>query len=417
MTARTKWASSGGGTQRQPPNIVEQLPDQLQIVYVGKHGNDADDGLNIESAKLTITAAIAAAVAQTPSNTNRFAIVIEDAGIYTEAFTVPSWVQLRAPSATIVAGMTLEDDADVELHELVVPTGAIGVLKTAGTSTSRFKADIVGATGASIGVLNAGVNSVLIYEVKTTYVENGFAVGDISTAAGHLHLMCEDIYIVGAGGVAIARTGSGTIEGYVAHVLEIGAGIGSGTAIYLAGGEMDLVVDRISCLNAYYVAAGTTLNLQLGTVTGAVYTAGVANVSCDRLYGVEGSDVSIGTGAGYTEVQTTRVLLYVKNTDVVVRFWVGHNQALASHVSAGGWLEVLVAWLDNDTQTVQSTLTGISASGATPALTGNLVTGVGWRVTMQADHTVKLEILKDAAIDRNARSRYWVGSKVTQVSP
>jgi hypothetical protein len=384
-------------------------------LYVGKHGDDADDGLNIESAKLTIAAAIAEAVAQTPSSSNRFAVFIVDAGIYTESFAVPSWVQLRALSATVVGNITLEDDADAQVHELDVASG-IGVLKSTGTGISRFEADKVNVLGNAIGMLNAGVDSVLIYEVKTTTVADGFAVGDVSTDSGHVHLMCEDIYIGGTG-TAVARLGDGTIEGYVAHILETGSGIGNGTGINVVGGSIDLVLDRIECLNAYQVAPGASLHLQCGTCVGAISTAGTAEVSCRRLYGVAGSNVSIGTGAGYTVVQTTDVLLYQKNRDVVLKWWVGHNETLANHVSEGGWIEVLVAWLDDDSQSVQSTLTGGSAAGATPQLTGNLVTGVGWRVTVNANHTATLELLQDAVTNRSAKARYWTGSVDDQVSP
>ena len=38
-------------------------PDQDNIIYVGKHGNDGNDGLTINKAKLTFTAAITAAAA------------------------------------------------------------------------------------------------------------------------------------------------------------------------------------------------------------------------------------------------------------------------------------------------------------------------------------------------------------------
>lgn len=133
--------------------------------------------------------------------------------------------------------------------------------------------------------------------------------------------------------------------------------------------------------------------------------------------GIRAAPTSVPTGAAYTDVQTTHVLLAAKNSAVVVRFWVGHNQALASHVTMGGWIEVEVAWLDDDNQSVQSTLTGIAVSGATPQLTGWLATGLGWRITVNANHTATLAILQNAAIARSIRSRYFWGCQDVQTSP
>ena len=48
--------------------IIDLLPDQ-DVIYFGKHGVDTDDGLNIESAMLTASAAITAAAAGRPRAT------------------------------------------------------------------------------------------------------------------------------------------------------------------------------------------------------------------------------------------------------------------------------------------------------------------------------------------------------------
>jgi hypothetical protein len=59
-----------------------------QVYYVGKHGNDGYPGTNWERPFLTFSAAITAATAQTPSVTNQFSIVCEDAGVYDEEITL-----------------------------------------------------------------------------------------------------------------------------------------------------------------------------------------------------------------------------------------------------------------------------------------------------------------------------------------
>jgi hypothetical protein len=112
-----------------------------------------------------------------------------------------------------------------------------------------------------------------MYEVKQTYVENGIGIGDITTDVGHMHLMCEDIYITGTG-IGISRTGLGTTEGYAAHILEIGGGVGVGTAVSVQSGDIDLFVHRIVANTALNVGAAGTLRLFASVITGAQIVAG-----------------------------------------------------------------------------------------------------------------------------------------------
>ena len=88
-----------------------------------------------------------------------------------------------------------------------------------------------------------------------------------------MHLQCEDIYITGAG-IGILRSGLGTTVGYVAHILEIGGGIGLGTAIQVAAGEVDLFCHRISANTAVSTGAAGTLRLFYSSLTGAIVGAG-----------------------------------------------------------------------------------------------------------------------------------------------
>jgi hypothetical protein len=169
VTKRAWWGGSCQGTPRQPPDIVASIPDEEQVIYVGKHGDDADDGLNIESAKLTITNAIATAVAAGPTTNNRYAIVIHDGGTYTESFTVPSWVQLDAPAATIVGTVTLSDDANANVREYV-QTDAIAVTKAAGAGAARLQAGriTVNGTGTAINVASGSVEAIVGEITATT---------------------------------------------------------------------------------------------------------------------------------------------------------------------------------------------------------------------------------------------------------
>lgn len=107
--------------------------DQQQIYYVSKAGNDSNDGLNQEVPFLTIGAAVTAATAQTPSSSNLFTIYVLDGGIYSENVSLPDFVSLFAPGATVVGRITLNDECYVQLRESSQPVSGDNFLKNSGS--------------------------------------------------------------------------------------------------------------------------------------------------------------------------------------------------------------------------------------------------------------------------------------------
>jgi len=250
-----------------------------QVYYVGKHGADTNDGKSPEQAFLTFGKAFTEAAAQTPSVSNQFAVVCEDAGVYAEAVTMVQWCSLFAPAASLQGTLTVADDTIALFHSVEVGGTAIAVHKPSGqTGISRVEANIVRATAGATGILSEAATGVLMAEVRSVYAENGYGVGEISTAQGHIHLMIEDLYITGSGG-GVVRFGAGQTVGYIGHCLEIGGGVGLGTGLNLIGGELELKMDRLVATTAYTVAAGATLRLDSNFVSGSVGGVGPAYVN------------------------------------------------------------------------------------------------------------------------------------------
>ena len=386
----------------------------VQVYYVGKHGNDANAGRSYGTAVLTFGQAITLAAAQTPTSVNRFAIVCDDSGAYAENLAVPAWVRIWAPNATLAGAVTLASDAQCCVRYFLVTPGAVGVTK-AGAGTAVFVAELVRLTGAAVGAINATAGSILLFCVKMLDVDTGFGVGDGSTNEGHTHVDIEDIYIRGNGGTGLASVTPGSIVGRVTHILESGAPTTT-RAIWVASGSMVLDVGEIDTDTAYQVGAAGELRMLVGQITGlrTVATGGLDSVT--TAGSVPGTSTSIGTGAGTTTILTTEVLLSAANQSVRCGIQIDLNQALASLEVEPGDLAFVVAWLNDGTQTIWDLTTGLSASGATPALTG-FVAGVGWVATLNATHQIVLSIDQDAAINRRGHARYWVGERVAQVAP
>jgi hypothetical protein len=238
--------------------------DQQQIIYVGKHGNDANDGLTIEAAKLTFTNAIATASGISPAS-----VVCLDAGTYTENITMPANVFLDASSATLSGTILVVDNTQIALRSQLVPTGLIGISKTAGTGYARISIDIVTCSGSGIGVVctSGSINM----KCQSMFVDTGFGIG--STTSSHIHLEFEDIYLTGAGGTALALAAGSTVYCEIQHISNIGAGTGNG--VLVLGGELNLYCHDMNVVDALNVDVGT-LNYHGNALTGSGFAYDVA---------------------------------------------------------------------------------------------------------------------------------------------
>ena len=269
---------SGQGRWLLLPASGGALPASVQELYVGKHGNDGNTGLSYDQAFLTFGAAMAAATAAVPSAVNQYVITCMDAGIYAEAITLIPYVNLFAPAIILQGQLTVADNTVANIGRIEVSSG-YGVLKPVGqTGVSQVEAQTVVATGSASGAVNLATAGVFIYECRTTLVENGNAVGDLSANNGHTHIMLEDIYLTGPA-AGIVRSGSGTTVGYVAHILEIGAGVGAGVGIICNGGEIAIKVLYLTANTAYNVGASGTLRMDANAITGATAGTGAKYVN------------------------------------------------------------------------------------------------------------------------------------------
>lgn len=267
---------------------------QDQIYYVGKHGNDANDGKTIGKAVLTFTQALVLASAQTPTALNKFAIVCLDDGIYAENLTAVQYVDIFAPNATLGGNITLVDEVMITFSSQIVASGTIGLVKGVGTSYAFVDIENIDLLGTAIGVV--ATSGFINISFKRMSVVNGVGIGDISSALQHIHIKGGDIYVTGTG-IGIARIAAGTIVGRVDHLLDTGGG--NGTAIFNTLGTMDLEVSRIEgfavgldvnsgsvnllcntleSTTAYDVAAAGTLNLVVNELSGTQTNAGTLSL-------------------------------------------------------------------------------------------------------------------------------------------
>lgn len=269
-TGAVTWQAAGSGGV-----------NQNQIYYVGKHGNDANSGLNIEEAKLTFGSAITDATAMTPSAVNRFVIECFDDGIYSEIITCVSFVDIYAPSATLDLtglgdnGIYCVDNSDVKFHRLIPDDTFSGAIKSVGTDETNVDVDITIANGTSIG-FTCGVNQTMHVNFKQIFIQDGKGLVLCSTFNG------GDIFINGDG-FGIDNNDAGTPVhsnfGTLNRIVLTGGGTGANIAVNL-NGTTNLIAHFLSTSTTFYMRDTTTvincfctraINLTVTTTGNAVY--------------------------------------------------------------------------------------------------------------------------------------------------
>ena len=277
---------AGGLTMALP------ILDQDQVYYVGKHGSDSNNGRSHEQAFLTFAKGISEAVLQTPSASNRFAVVCLDDGVYSEQISAAQYVDVYAPNAKITSAGTGGFDATIilaadstitfrEIEQTGAPVSCCLQLPNI-TGTTRVNVEALRATALqTLGLINLSFSALGVVMLKAHQVfvpAIGFGIGDVSSNQGHVHLEIEDLYLNGDNATGISRFSSGTTVGRVAHILDTGVFINT-LAISSVGGAIDLNVNTIASVGAWNIGAGATLNLFVNEVSGTQVGAGAINVT------------------------------------------------------------------------------------------------------------------------------------------
>jgi hypothetical protein len=241
------------------------------IIYFGKHGDDANDGSTYAKAKLTITNAIAAAVAMTPGPANRIAIYSEDAGAYVEDLAVPEWCGVIGLASLIQGNHTVGDNALIQSFRLVAPSGT-AVTKSAGAGAATVHCQRMILTGNANGVVcNSGT---INYYGQSIAVENGVGVGDGSTA--NINANVNQIDVTGTGYALRMDT-----SGHMHFTGGIDAAVGA-TGIYVGGTSVvGALIDHLDAAGgtAYNVTTNATLNMLAVGVDGDRLGDGNKNIT------------------------------------------------------------------------------------------------------------------------------------------
>jgi hypothetical protein len=268
--------------------VSSSLISQDGVLYVGKHGDDDNDGRTVQSALLTMEAATDAAAAGET-------IKCVDTGQYDESVSLPLDVSLWAPYATIQGpggggtgvGCVIANGGDVmvRVHRLIPGAGETGIVQNDVAGVLNIDVDFIdGRTNTSKdGLLNLSTSNggVMMARVRSIWVPaGGIGVGDLAVGVGHVHLDVGDIYLAGDGAIGIFLATATKIVGRVDHIVEAGGSFAGTVGIDVNTGIASLNVSDITADTVYDVSSGATINMFVNQLTGAVGGGtGTANVT------------------------------------------------------------------------------------------------------------------------------------------
>ena len=240
--------------------------DQNNIIYVGKHGNDGNDGLTIEKAKLTFGAAITAAFAIAPA-----VVVCLDDGTYTENLTGQVGVNIYAPNATLSGAHTILNENYWVFRYLDVATGTTGITMNSAGLASSLKIQTMNIAGTGIGFscLTGALNINVSYAIS---VADGYVISPASV--GRIEIQFNVIDIAGTAKVFAGSTGCKirALGNTAGNALG-----GTGTLFYSTGAATPSFTATINYIKFDVlsdITAGTTVVANLGLTDGTLSETG-----------------------------------------------------------------------------------------------------------------------------------------------
>ncbi len=250
-------ANSGGGG----PGV-----DEEQVFYVGKHGNDSNDGKTIGEAFLTFGAAITAADDESPDSSNRFSIVCLDAGVYTENLHVWPYIHVSAGKARIDGEHVIDDNATLEVGRAYSDGTAFTKNSGTGRAIVRFGyLDVDGGVGATC------TSGLLDLHGEHIYIRSG-GIGLGGATSDGIHANVNSIEV--SSGYAVSVTGGGFLSIVASRIHNNGA-----TGFHVTDdSHIHAVVGNLNCSQWWYIFSGS-LNLIVGKKNSSGYGSGGGTIN------------------------------------------------------------------------------------------------------------------------------------------
>jgi hypothetical protein len=285
-------------------SIAAAFPDAVNLRFVGKHGNDANDGLIWEEAKLTIANCLLAI-------SSGDVIVILDAGVYSENINITTGKEVYMPNATLTGNVTLSNGARLNVGTVNSSTGTTFSLNAA-SSIAHVDAHEVYCTGtANMAVCNNGELNLHINHVEIN-------TGDVVAETNSDRIFAEfgTIIVKGAGADIFATSLGASVCATIKCIREDG---GTGTLFKgtpAGAAYINILAGSISLTNLSNINASAICRLNASNLTGALNELGAGTAVIGPPWLKTTSAIELALGANITEFSIDGTM--AGNSDVAV---------------------------------------------------------------------------------------------------
>jgi len=281
--------------------------DQDQILYVGKHGNDANDGLTINKAFLTFTVALAAAAA--------FDVIwCFDDGLYTEDLTGVIDVDIYAPNATLIGVHTITTGNTWTFGKILALTATTGITMNTATEWASVNVGLFESEGT--GICAVCLDGQFDINVDKVAIANGSFIGPTTDAS--VYVTFGDIVNQDGVGTVFSGISPCTIYANGSSIQE--SATGTCTVFSTTGAGISYISVTCSVVKATSLSniiAASVVHLDAADMRGTLTETGAGNVivgGATRIDGVPIGAVTASTGK-FTTLQATALGLGVVQTD------------------------------------------------------------------------------------------------------
>ena len=291
-------------------------------IFVSALGNDSNAGTRITEPKQTIASAITAAQALSPSQTNIISIICNDGSTFTGNVSLPSFVSLEMPNATLTATsgtvLTIADFAFANIGQ-IIPSGSstIGVAKTAGAIGSRVISQNIQCLSGATGVSHSGTSERFVVEASGIQ-GSGTLVSNTTSGTGRMIIRSDAFNLNGSNAIGVLQNSANNdtfiAAGLIGHlsgaqtgtiglncdVGQIVASVGelnSETDIDIASSAKIVIFDAI-CEGDINVASGATLESRIIEHNGTLTNSGTIRGEIgETTFGAQRLETSLKFGA------------------------------------------------------------------------------------------------------------------------
>jgi len=252
--------------------------NQDQLIYVAKAGSDANAGLNINTPKLTIQAAITDAIALIPAVDNQITIEVTDTGTYVESPTLPEWVHLDASNAALTGRLTVEDNTITSFRRLQNTNTSQPVARKAnGLGFAKLAVELLIVAGSA--------QEGLLVDAGVMHIDAGVLSIDAGTGikaknGSRVSFVVSEIQLLNGGlGIGTRASGGGAnfFSGNILYAKDDGSGVFVEAKV--SGDTMNIQAGSIIVDTLYDMGAGATLNVFATEAVGDINKNATATIN------------------------------------------------------------------------------------------------------------------------------------------